>query len=224
MITIEQIKAARALLSWDQSDLAKAAGISIPALSNLERGAVTPRFKTIEAIQNALENAGIEFLQNFGVTRHKEVLKVDMLEGKDCVKKLFEDIYETLNPTGGDLLASGIDEKYFLPHAGEALFNYLKKAYRHKNMRGRVLLCEGDKHLVGKPDKSIYRWVEKESFSLVPYYIYADKYAIILWGTPTRIIIIQNKALAETHRRQFEKEWKRAKIPPQNIKRLWPYD
>jgi predicted transcriptional regulator len=225
MITIEQIKAGRSLLSWSQAELAKVARISLPALGNLERGIVTPRVRTLESVQKALESAGIEFIDTQGVTRHREVMKIEMFEGRDAVKKLFDDIYTTMDALGGgDQLVSGISEKEFMPLEGAALLSFMRKQHKHKNMRGRALVCEGDTHFVGKPHKNIYRWVDKESFGLIPYYIYGDKYAVIHWGPPRRVVVIQNPSLAETHRRQFEKEWKQAKIPPAGIKHYWPHE
>ena len=47
MITFQQVKAARALLGWKQSDLAKASGMSLPAIARLEQGGSSPRFDTI---------------------------------------------------------------------------------------------------------------------------------------------------------------------------------
>ena len=61
MITPAQIRAARALLGWSQSTLAEKAGVSRNALNNLEREVVGPRRSTVKAIQQALEQAGIEF-------------------------------------------------------------------------------------------------------------------------------------------------------------------
>jgi len=68
MITPAQIRAARALLGWHQSDLAKAAGVSLNTLNNLERDVVDARRSTVTAIQRALEQAGIEFIEG-GVRR-----------------------------------------------------------------------------------------------------------------------------------------------------------
>jgi len=222
MISIEQIKAARSLLGWGQADLASASGISLPAIGNLERGAVTPRQRTLKAIQTALETAGIEFIEGPGVRLQREPLYIEMLEGKDVFKKLFDDFYLTLNKTGGELLVRGVSENRFMKDAREHLINYLRKVHRHKNIRNRLLVCEGDKRFVGKRETSIYRWVDKEIFGLVPCYIYRDKYAILLWGPPLRAIIIQSPSLAETYRRQFEADWKRALIPPKDIAYDWP--
>lgn len=62
MITAAQIRAARALLTWKQVDLAKASGISEMSIKNIERGDTDPRVSTIAAIRTALEQAGVQFL------------------------------------------------------------------------------------------------------------------------------------------------------------------
>ena len=66
MIKPEQMKAARALLGWTQSDLAKAVGLSSTALSAIEKGTSDPRASNLEKIQNALEGAGVVFIPSNG--------------------------------------------------------------------------------------------------------------------------------------------------------------
>ncbi len=61
LATASQIRAARALIGAKQSDLAKAAGISLATLNNIERGVGDPRTSTLDAIVGALDGAGIEF-------------------------------------------------------------------------------------------------------------------------------------------------------------------
>jgi hypothetical protein len=40
-----------------------------------------------------------------------------------------------------------------------------------------------------------------------PYYVYGYKLAIINWGPPLQIILVEGRAIAETFRRQFEFNW-----------------
>ena len=68
MITSAQIRAARALLGWRQIDLAREAHISFNTLNKIEAELVDPRASTLRAIQRALEQAGIEFIEG-GVRR-----------------------------------------------------------------------------------------------------------------------------------------------------------
>lgn len=76
MLLGQQIKAARALLGWEQRQLASAAGVSVETISRLERteGPVSTYATTLEAIQSALEEAGIEFINGDapGVRLHRE--------------------------------------------------------------------------------------------------------------------------------------------------------
>ena len=67
-ITSRQLKAALALLGWKVSDLAEASGVSEPTIWRLEtaEGPVGGRPATTEKLINALENAGIIFLEENG--------------------------------------------------------------------------------------------------------------------------------------------------------------
>jgi predicted transcriptional regulator len=62
-LTSEHVKAARALLRWEQKKLAEMAGTSLPTIGRLEMvpGKLGGYKTTIAAIRTALEKAGIEF-------------------------------------------------------------------------------------------------------------------------------------------------------------------
>ena len=68
MVTTRQIKAARALLAWSQADLANRSGISEPTVARLEAadGELGGREDTTQRIRQAIENAGVEFIQENG--------------------------------------------------------------------------------------------------------------------------------------------------------------
>src|SRR5271165_7205535 len=63
LITSEQMRAARMLLRWEQSDLARASGVSLSSVKRLERipGPLSAHVRTVEALRAALEGAGVEF-------------------------------------------------------------------------------------------------------------------------------------------------------------------
>jgi transcriptional regulator with XRE-family HTH domain len=63
MITGAQIRAARALIGWKQSDLAEKSGVSEISIKNIERGATDPRASTLQSIQGAFDRAGVAFLE-----------------------------------------------------------------------------------------------------------------------------------------------------------------
>lgn len=59
-----QIRAARALLGWSQSELAEKALLSRPSIDRAERSSVGA--DTIAAIRKALEKAGVIFVEENG--------------------------------------------------------------------------------------------------------------------------------------------------------------
>ena len=61
-ITPKLVRAARALLAWSQQDLAKTAGVATSTVADFERGHRKPVANNAQAIRNALEEAGIQFL------------------------------------------------------------------------------------------------------------------------------------------------------------------
>lgn len=62
MITPAQIRAARALIGWKQTELSEASGVSEISIKNIERGATDARGSTLAAIQDAFSKAGVVFL------------------------------------------------------------------------------------------------------------------------------------------------------------------
>ncbi|OKP81163.1 transcriptional regulator [Ensifer adhaerens] len=69
MISSEQIRAARALIRWDQAELAKHANVSVETIKRLEKingPLLTATGKTLQAIQSTLEHAGIIFIAQNG--------------------------------------------------------------------------------------------------------------------------------------------------------------
>jgi transcriptional regulator with XRE-family HTH domain len=63
MLRAGQIRAARAMLDWKQSELARAAGVAEVTIKKIERGGIDPRASTLDALQRAFEKAGIVFLE-----------------------------------------------------------------------------------------------------------------------------------------------------------------
>lgn len=67
LISIEQIRAARALLGWSQTDLAQRAGMSVPTVKRVE-AEDGPRVseEARQRLQKALESGGITFIDENG--------------------------------------------------------------------------------------------------------------------------------------------------------------
>ena len=68
MVSSEMVRAGRALLRWEQKDLAEASGVSLPTIKRLEAapGALSAHGPTIAALRRAFEAAGLEFIPENG--------------------------------------------------------------------------------------------------------------------------------------------------------------
>lgn len=64
----ELIRAARALLRWEQRRLAEASSVSLPTIKRLEAkpGIMEAHAPTLIALKNALEAAGVDFIEENG--------------------------------------------------------------------------------------------------------------------------------------------------------------
>jgi predicted transcriptional regulator len=78
-LTSEHVRAARALLRWEQQTLADQSGVSLPTIKRLETkpGQLGAYDSTVAAITDAFEAAGIEFTNGGspGVRLHKRTTK-----------------------------------------------------------------------------------------------------------------------------------------------------
>jgi predicted transcriptional regulator len=68
VLSSELIRAARALLRWEQRDLEAASSVSLPTIKRLESkpGIMAAHLSTVAALKRALEAAGVEFIDENG--------------------------------------------------------------------------------------------------------------------------------------------------------------
>ena len=68
MIIMAQLRGARGLLRWSQSDLAKASGLALSTIKRMESsgGPVRGIAENVWKVQRALEDAGIVFIDGNG--------------------------------------------------------------------------------------------------------------------------------------------------------------
>lgn len=67
LTTGNQLKAARALVSIEQKDLAELVGVNVNTIRSMEAagaGPIAGRSQNVQAVQRALEGRGIEFLNH----------------------------------------------------------------------------------------------------------------------------------------------------------------
>ncbi|RWA70456.1 MAG: XRE family transcriptional regulator [Mesorhizobium sp.] len=65
-MTPAQARAARSLIDWNQSKLAESASLGLSTVVDFERGRRQVSAEAMDAIQRALESAGVEFIPENG--------------------------------------------------------------------------------------------------------------------------------------------------------------
>lgn len=210
MVSARQIRAARGLLDWSQEQLAEKSNVTRKSIRNAELGVAAPRSDTANAIKRAFENYGIEFLPNDGLRMKDD--SVTVLEGEGANERLLEDIFQTLRDhPGEEILISGLREPS--PEDKERL-GILERHLARLQAAGiteRLLIEEGDTNFVA-PHK-FYRWIPAKHFTPTTMQLYGNKLAMISWGPPLKIFIIQNPLVADSYRALFNFSWEHCTIP-----------
>lgn len=203
MINPEQIRAARALLDWSTSELAKQTGLTVNGINKIERGHVQAHRDTIEKLEDVFESAGIEFLPGSGLRKKNRMVQV--MEGLDANRRLLDDVYTTLRDTGGEVLIFGLDEALVTSDVDKAFLDSHLQRISKSNITERLLIKSGDINLVAP--HHVYRWMPEKYFSAYPLYIYGPKLALVSWAPAARCIIIHDDAFAESTRKLFNYVW-----------------
>lgn len=207
MITTAQIRAARGLLNWSQSELAERTGISATSIGTIEKGTSQPRGETAHTIQRILEIAGVDFMPDQGV--RLRALDVQTFTGQKGFIDFYDDVYETLKANQGEVLVSNVDERDFVKWLGTYKDTHVERMKNLQDVTYRILIRDGDDYTPAS-SYAKYRWMPNDLFASVPFYIYGDKMAILLFGVEPRIIRMSYPEIASAYRIQFEDIWNRS--------------
>lgn len=203
MITLAQIKAARALLNWTQEKLARAAGLSLPGINNLERGLTSPRKETLAAIESALGLAGIEFLDTSGVRLKTPDLHIETIEGPDWLGRYDEDIISVMQKSDDEILQLSCDERLWMVYGSATNHNYVD----HKKKIGfkQRILVPNNVDFISSPQGD-YRTIGPEYFGRMNYQLYGNRLSLIMWESQ-KIILFHAQSAVDAFRAQFELLW-----------------
>ncbi len=208
-LTARQIKAARALVDWSQDDLAAASGLSVATVRKLELGHISPRGKTTQMLRQAFENNGLEFIEPGGV-RHKPE-DITIYQGREGAKAFFDDVYQSSKKRRGEIVQVWPSTGQF----SEVIGDY--KTFHYERMKAitdviavKSIITEGDASQAAPYCEC--RWISKHYVDSVPFYVYDDKYAIILTKSDPspKIVVFQSHVIAEAFRHQFYSMWEKA--------------
>lgn len=211
-----QISAARGLLRWSGNVLAEKAGLTRDTVNRIEDGSVQPQKGTLTDIIRVFDQNGVEFTENWGVRFKPQ--GVEVLIGEQGLQRFFDGVFEYSKTHGGTIMQLGIEEDMFWAMGVDFANAHRKRmtdlVKERKDIKVLAILCEGDTNFIAS-DYNQYRWISKEMFSPVPFYIYGECLAIMNFQTVPSPTIILHKfpAITEAYRKQFDIFWKMTKEP-----------
>ncbi len=211
MISAAQLRAARGLLDWTRSELAKASGVSAETIKNIEHGIYAPQETTVGAIAKAFSEHNVEFTESDGVRKNANI--IINYQGIADFRKYADDIYQVLlqNPKDRQILIFGNNDQEFLEALGDYAQIHMKRMSKLENLDFRALVLEGMDVIVTKYIQ--YRRLENMAFA-IPFSVYSNRFDFIMYGrgdTYPRVVVIKSKAVADAYREQFEVFWKNSK-------------
>lgn len=139
----------------------------------------------------------------------KEEMNVEVIKGKQVLRRILMDIFNTIKEQGGDLLIMGVEEEKFTEFDEIAILQHITR-FRKNNFKEKLLSKIGEK-IFYEGGQSEYRFIPEHMFNPNPTHVYGDKIAMVIWGNPTYGIIITNKQVADANRKFFNALWDIAK-------------
>lgn len=142
----------------------------------------------------------------------KNGLKLEIYENKKGFSLLIEDMLREK----GEYLCFGLDEQKWHEEFQVLSLQYLKK-WKQIGMKGKIVTSN---HAVYRYEDEDYRFVDKLNFMSLPWIVYGTTICFILWE-PLQFILLRNKDIAESYKKQFNLLWKTAqKLPITRLKKL----
>lgn len=207
IVTPHQIRAARALIDWSQSDLGRESGLSQAAIANIETAKHRPNEGTMDGILRAFDRVGIEFIDG-GVRLRPSGMEI--IEGADFAARMPQIYLETLLRTGAqEVLINGVDFGVVDAPTRVAVERNIDSLIA-AGKRQRILVREGTRasDVVGPAEW--HRAIPETLFSAsAPSFVYHHCFAIMLFDKQ-QVVILHNANLADYQRRQFDHLWESA--------------
>lgn len=207
MPTIEQIRAARALLGWSQHDLADKANLSQTGIARIENGTNQPNSKTVQKIETAFDAADVEFLGSTGV--RKRTGEIRTLSGKTGFQLFMDDVFETVKEFGGEISVYNVDEKNWIKWMGKEAYHAHAERMKtiEKPYNFKIMIEEGDLNFIAG-DFAEYKWFPKELFSRQSFYCYGNKLAFIKFSDEdVQIMILPQSEFSKGFQVLFNIAW-----------------
>lgn len=217
--TVEQIRAARALIGWSQGELADQAGLSQTGIARIENGTNQPNSTTIGKITSAFDKADIEFIGDSGVK--KRTGEVRTLKNVNGFRTFINSVYDVAKNEGGKICVFNSDHTNFYKWCGGEEW-YKMHAKRMQavsdNIDMRVIVAEQDNQFIGSSFAQ-YRWFPKDLWNDQTIYAYGDYLAFLNFlEDDVRVMILKQPKFTEGFRVLFDIAWNDVAQIPKKLK------
>jgi transcriptional regulator with XRE-family HTH domain len=204
MISSAQVRAARGLLNWTQSELADKCNLTKATIANIENDKHHLTSKTANKIHQAFRSAKVEFLINDGIRSKFDIVKT--LDGREGVIYLLNDIYDSVKDVGGCVKISGIEKKSLIKIIDNEYLEMHENRMEQVNNLSSKILSSDEAEDIEYKSYSEYRQILSEYFFPLPIYIYDRKVAFVMLD-PLRVLLIENFHLFLVNSNQFDMIW-----------------
>jgi transcriptional regulator with XRE-family HTH domain len=219
MPTVEQIRAARALIGWSQGDLADQSGLSQTGIARIENGSNQPNSTTIAKITGAFDKADVEFIGESGVKKRTGTVKT--LRGKTALKMFLDHVYESICKYGSTetplkIYLSNVENNNWLKWMSpEDWENHKTRMIEKKDIIDlRIIIKEDDWHMPAS-EWSSYKWFPESIFNSKSFYSYHNTLAFLnFMDNDLEIMVMEHKEFAEGFRILYETAWDKVAFTP----------
>lgn len=209
IISPRQIRAARGLIGWSQTDLAKAANISRSTIAAIENGSGNPTVDMMSRIRTVFEAKQVEFLTQEGVRFREPTILYDDAPGAN--RRLLDDVFavaQAYHQKSGlnDILIYGLREDDAQYSVGDYLSEHIDRL-QSIGLSEKILCAPSTKTYVA-PQSWYRRLPERtEQNLLLPVMVYGDKLAVVQWHPQESVVIVDSKPMADAFRAMFQHIW-----------------
>lgn len=209
LVSATQMRAARAILAWTQEDFAAASSLSLSTIRNIESGLLSLRSATNAAIHRAIENAGLELLNDDGIKRRDDIVRI--YKGETGAPEFFDSLLRDLRKAEGEIaIALTTPEThrwFFSPQNAAALERFNQPAAA---MAVKCLLAEAPIAPVVAPMFDV-RLTFTQHVARLPCVIARDRYAEIAHtdtSSPPYLVSFRIPHASRIYFEEFRQVWK----------------
>lgn len=207
MISLAQMRAARALLDLSQGQVAEAIGLSTNGFSNIETGHSQPPASRVERIKIFYESRGIEFIPGDGV--RKRIAQIIEYKGAEGFSAFMDDVYNTVKGNGGLVCVHNVRPDNWMKWLGNDFFLFHTDRMQkiEKEYKVKITIKQNDHNFLGSKHAE-YRWMPERMWNDQSFYSYGDKLALMIFQPDeVHIRVICSKEFAEGFRSLFNLAW-----------------